>query len=191
MRAAIGIGLGWLTALACATTPAMANPLKSRLTAIDLSDCKLLKRHPDGNAYRCPGLPGWPVYVASGDDRQFLSFGPSAEKRQAASQTLGAFNSVFERGKRPAIEWRIERKGGREVPFATIVRFHTQRDGSKGEVLVVTKVDAKISCRLALVDAAANPDGMALARSWTDANARAQSCPGTPAVIGNTGTSPM
>lgn len=191
MRAAIGIGLGWLTVLACATTPAMANPLKSRLTAIDLSDCRFLKRHPDGNAYRCPGLPGWPVYVASGDDRQFLSFGPSAEKRQAASQTLGAFNSVFERGKRPAIEWRIEHKGGREVPFATIVRFHTHRDGSKGEVLVVTKVDAKISCQLALVDAAANPDGMALARSWADANARAQGCPGTPKVIGNTGKSPM
>lgn len=191
MRAAIGMGLGTLIVLMAGTMPADSNPLKSRLTAIELSDCKLLKRHPDGNSYRCPGLPGWPVYLASGDDRQFLSFGPSAEKRQSANQTLGPFNSIFERGKRPAIEWRIERKGGREVPFATIVRFHTQRDGRKGEVLVVTKVDAKSTCQVALVDANANPDGMALARSWTDANVRTLVCPDTPTVIGKTGASPM
>lgn len=191
MRSAIGMGLGLLVACAAVATPALANPLRSRLTAIDLSDCKLLKRHPDGNAYRCPGLTGWPVYVASGDDRQFLSFGPSPERRQAENQTLGDFNTIFEKGKRPAIERRIEHRGGRGVPFATIVRFHTQRDGRKGDVLVVTKIDEKSTYLLALVDATANPDGMALARSWVDANVRARRGPETPAVIGKTGASSM
>ena len=171
--------------------PVAANPLKSRLTAIDLADCKVLARHKDGNSYRCPGLPGWPVYVASGDDRQFVSFGANPEKRKAATETLGAFNTIFERGKRPAIEWRIERKGGREVPFATIVQFHTARDGAKGEVLVVSKVDARQACHLAHIDANANPDGMALARRWADENARSRGCDKPAETIGKSGASPM
>lgn len=180
-----------LALVAAAAQPSAANPLKSRLTAIDLAECKLVKRHKDGNAYRCQGLPNWPVYVASGDDRQFVSFGAAPEKRQAATQTLGAFNTIFERGKRPAIEWRIERRGGREMPFATIVRFHTSRDGTRGEVLVVSKVDQKQACHLAYIDANANPDGMALARKWADENARVRGCDKPPEVIGRAGKSPM
>lgn len=191
MRGITSLGMAAALAIAGSSAPLAANPLKSRLTAIDLRDCKVLSRHKDGNAYRCPGLPGWPVYVASGDDRQFISFGRSPEKRKAATQTLGAFNTIFETGKRPAIEWRIERKGNREVPFATIVRFHTQRDGAKGDVLVITKVDARQACQIARIDAMANPDGMALARAWADKNARARGCDKEPEVIGTAGQSPM
>lgn len=167
-----------------------ANPLKSRLTAIDFVKCRALSRHRDGNAYRCPGLPGRPVHVASGDDRQFGSFGAAPQLRQAAAETPVAFNTIFERGKRPAIEWRIERRECREIPFATILRFHTQRDGTRGEVLVITKVDRRQARRLAVVDANVNPYGMALARAWADRNARTSGCDEPLQVIGKSGESP-
>lgn len=187
-----GLARIWIALLlAAAVWPAAANPLKGVLTAVDLRSCKLIKRHQDGNAYLCPGLPGWPVYVASGDDRQFVSFGPDPGRRLAANQTLGAFNTIFEPGKRPAIEWRVERKGGRQIPFATIVRFHTQRDGAKGDVLVITKVARSEACQLARIDATANADGMALARAWADENARKRTCGKPPETVGKVGSSPM
>src|SRR5262245_32004213 len=54
---------------------AQANPVKSLYTTIDLKECKQVKRHRDGNAWECPGLPGFPVYIAEGDLRQFVSVG--------------------------------------------------------------------------------------------------------------------
>lgn len=157
----------------------------SRLSAIELKACRQIAKHKDGGAWRCPGLRGYPVYFAEGDLRQFLAFGPAPEKRRSATQTLGPFNSIFRGKRRPTIEWRVERHlNGRIVPFATIVRFFTSHDGVESEVLVVTKVDDKQSCQLALIDARANPNAMAMARSWAIAQARKRSCPETPEVLG-------
>jgi len=83
---------------AIGSAPAAANPVKSLYTTVDLKICKQVKRHRDGGAWRCGGLGDLPVYVAEGDLRQFVSVGANAEKRRAATQTLGAFNSMFEKG---------------------------------------------------------------------------------------------
>jgi hypothetical protein len=164
----------------------------SRLTAIDLPSCRQISRHRQGGAWRCPGLRGYPVYFAEGDLRHFLAFGPSPEKRRSATQTLAPFNSVFQGKRRSTIEWRVERLvNGRIAPFATIVRYYTSLDGADGEVLVVTKVDEKQSCQLALIDARANPNAMAMARSWAIAEARKRSCPEAPEVLGVKGRGPM
>jgi hypothetical protein len=164
----------------------------SRLTAIDLPSCRQISRHRQGGAWRCPGLRGYPVYFAEGDLRHFLAFGPSPEKRRSATQTLAPFNSVFQGKRRSTIEWRVERLvNGRIAPFATIVRYYTSLDGADGEVLVVTKVDEKQSCQLALIDARANPNAMSMARSWAIAEARKRSCPEAPEVLGVKGKRPM
>jgi hypothetical protein len=164
----------------------------SRLSAIELKTCRQISRHKDGGAWRCPGLRGYPVYFAEGDLRHFLAFGPNPEKRRSATQTLGPFNSIFQGLRRPTIEWRVERLvNGRIVPFATIVRYYTDRDGEKGEVLVVTKVDARQSCQLALIDARADANAMATARAWAIAEARKRSCPDAPEVVGAKGKSPL
>ena len=173
-----------------------ASALKSSLTVIDTHACRQVRKHRDGGAWRCPGLPGYPVYFAEGDDRQMLSFGSIPERRRSATQTLTPFNTIFEGAPaartRATIEWRVTADAkGQPRPFATIVRFHTAREGGKGEVLVITKVDAKVSCQLAVVDALANDDAMALAREWSDANARLLPCPQTPQVLGKAGRSPM
>ncbi len=49
---------------------------RSVYTTIDLKDCKIVRKSgPEGASWRCPGLPGYPIYVAEGDDRFFVSAG--------------------------------------------------------------------------------------------------------------------
>lgn len=185
--------------LACGSAAVLPRPSSaidlhnSRLSAIELSKCRQVSRHRDGGAWRCPGLKGYPVYFAEGDLRHFLAFGPTPQKRRSAQQTLGPFNSIFKAGQRRAtVEWRTERTAqGPATPFATIVRFYTSRDGVDGEALVITKVDAAQSCQLAVIDARANPDAMAMARAWAIAEAKKRPCPEMPEQIGAKGKGPI
>ena len=170
----------------------LANPVKSLYTTVELKACKPIKRHSHGEAWLCEGLGGLPVYIAEGDLRQFLSVGANAQTRRAASQTLGAFNSIFEKGSdRATIEWRFDRRGDRQIPYATIVRFHTARDGRKGDVLVVLKVGLADTCHVAYIDALANSDAIALARQVADVEAKAFDCRQEPHAEGVGGKSPM
>jgi len=172
--------------------PAAANPVKSLYTTVELKSCQPIKRHKDGDAWRCQGLPGYPVYVAAGDLHQFVSAGKDAEHRRAARQTLGPFNTIFEGGSRRAtIEWRFERRGGGQVPYATIVRYHTAQHGLRGDVFVVSKVTPEETCHVAYIDALANADAIALARRIADAKARTFDCREEPRAIGEKGKSPM
>jgi hypothetical protein len=173
--------------------PASAVDLhQSRLTTIDLQRCTRIAGDPARAAWACPGLQGYPIYVAEYRLHQMMSFGAQPDKRQSAKQTLGSDNSIFDGKRRPTVEWRVERSvDNRLVPFATIVRYYTTRGSVKGEVLVITKVDQKRSCQLALVDARANANPMALARMWANANAGRMECPEKPLVIGQHGKSPM
>ena len=193
MRAlALAMMLGGCLAPALGHAPAAANPVKSLYTTIQLKACKHIKRHRDGGAWLCDGLAGLPVYVAEGDLRQFLSVGADAPKRRAATQTLGAFNSIFENGSdRATIEWRFDRRGERQIPYAIIVRFHTAQDGRKGDVLVVSKVGAAETCHVAYVDALANSDAITLARFVADKQAKTFDCRNEPHTEGATGKSPM
>ncbi len=171
---------------------AAANPLKSQYTTIDLKICAKLKAHPDGASWRCPGLPGYPVYVAEGDLRTFVSVGARAEKRRAAEQTLGPFNTIFAAGSRRAtLEWRFYRKGGTLVPYATILRYYTKNDTDRGEVLVVTKVSPAQTCQVAYIDALATPEPMVLAHRIADETARSFDCGKEPATAGTKGKTPL
>jgi hypothetical protein len=187
-------GPALLTAAAAVLSalPATANPVKSLYTTIELKSCKPVKRHRDGDAWRCEGLPGYPVYVAEGDLRQFVSAGWDAEHRRAATQTLSPFNTIFESGsQRATIEWRFQRRAGSPVPYATIVRYHTSAEGRRGDVLVVSKVTPQETCHVAYIDALANPDAIALARRVADEKARIFDCAAEPRAMGDQGKSPM
>lgn len=187
MRAAIEVVA--LAACAIAFAPASTHAVdlnKSRLTTIELNKCRQISKHKDGGAWICPGLRGYPVYFAEGDLRHMLGFGPAPQKRRSATQTLGPFNSIFDGKRRPTIEWRVENDArGRMVPFATIVRFHISNENDKSDALVVTKVDAKESCQLAVIDVRTNPDAMATARAWAVAEAKKSNCPERPKVLGS------
>lgn len=178
--------------LVLGSPPATANRLKSIYTTVELKACDRIGRHRDGGAWLCQGLAGLPVYVAEGDLRQFLSVGTDAAKRRAATQTLGAFNSMFEKGSgRATLEWRFDRRGERQIPYAVIVRFHTSREGRKGDVLVVLKVGPSETCHVAYIDALANSNAITLARFIADKEAKPFDCSNEPRVEGVTGKSPM
>ena len=189
---ALAIVLGGCLTSALGHSPAAANPVRSLYTTIELKACKQVRRHRDGGAWLCEGLAGLPVYIAEGDLRHFLSVGADAQKRRAATQTLGAFNTIFEKGSdRATVEWRFNRRGERQIPYAIIVRFHTSGEGRRGDVLVVSKVSATETCHVAYIDALANQDAITLARFVADNQAKSFDCRNEPHPEGATGKSPM
>jgi hypothetical protein len=178
-------------ALAAPQVAAQDKAIKGRFTSIDLNTCDPLEAMADGGAWSCGGLPDYAIYLAERGSRQAMSFGPEAQHHRAARQTLAAINSALDEHRRATVEWRAERRSGRDLPYAAIVRYRTAREGAKGEVLVVTKIGEHEACHAAYIDALANAEAMALARSWADSEARKFDCGGKPKIVGNRGKSPM
>ena len=165
---------------------------RSLYSTIDLKTCAQIAKRPDGGAWRCDGLAGYPVYVAESDLHQFVSFGSNAGSRRAAKQTLRASNSIFATVHgRATIEWRFDRKGDIAIPYATIVRYYTSSNSHKGEVLVVSRVTDKEACHVAYIDALASAEAISLARRVADEKARRFNCALEPRVEGATGKSPI
>jgi hypothetical protein len=131
-------------------------PITAAYSVIDLDRCRVLKRHKDGDSWRCTGLKGWPVYVAEGDMRTFVSFGTGAERRRAANETYPSFNTIFHKqARRATVEWRVHKVSGAPKPFATILRYRVsggESDRPK-EMLIVFKLTSTESCQVAYVDA--------------------------------------
>jgi len=185
-RSVRSCGLGFLVAAFPLAPEAGAAGIASDYTKIQLEKCTLLQG-PDteegtfGGAWQCAGYKGQPVYVAEGDLRMFVSFGPAAAEEPAAGQTLPRFNTINE-----TLEWRL-RDG---VPFATILRWFPSLDdgASDGSVLVVTQLrPGGGTCQIAMVDAQANKDANVLARQAADSMAGTFDCANPPVVIGNPG----
>ena len=186
------IALGFAASVVLAPAAHAVQQAKSRYSTIDLAKCSSEVKAGGGKAWRCPGLPGYPIYVATLDLKTFLSVGDNAAARRAATQTLGAANSIFDgRSRRSAVEWRFIIRDKRTVPYATIVRYFTQDHGQRGEVLVVTRVSDNDTCQVARIDALATPDPLVLARRIADDKARKFDCGRAPAVEGASGKSPM
>jgi hypothetical protein len=166
---------------------------RSVYTTIDLKGCKIVRKSgPEGASWRCPGLPGYPIYVAEGDDRFFVSAGLEPEKRRAAKQTLKPFNTIFPAGTvRATVEWRIPRTSRKAQPYASIVRYYTSSETTKGQVLVVSKITPAEACHAAYIDADTNADAIERARLAADTTVRAFSCTAAPVIDGAPGKNPL
>jgi hypothetical protein len=188
------VALAAAAALALASGAAHAGEPVSKFTRIDLKKCKSIDRSEQGASWICKGLKGYSLYVAEGDLRMFVGFGDRYKDQRASTQTLSAFNSLFEKNGTTTVEWRL--KDG--VPYAAIIRYNTQSDASgtmlEGQVLVVSKVgprNGKDACHVAYIDALANPDANALAVQAADTTAPTFPCAKDPIVMGQSGKSPM
>jgi len=181
-RFAITAGLALALVIA---PPAAAQQFDSAYTEMDLAACTLLSTDEMGGSWACPGYKGYPVWVAEGDLRFFVSYGFGAPGEPAASQTLRPFNELG-----PRIEWRLRSEGGTWVPFATILRFLTEPEpGYRGQALVVTRLGPDGVCQVARIDARANPDANQLARDAADSIAPLFACGQEPLVLGAPGRS--
>lgn len=169
-----------------------AHEVKAHYTTIDMAACRTLADAAGHPTRLCPGMDGWPVWVSVVDLRTFVSVGQNAERHRAAKQSLGAFNAIFAgRTPRATLEWRYDVREGKKVPYATILRYRTRTEATKGEVVVVSRLVPGDNCHVAYIDALANPDAIALARRIADTTARTFDCKTRPIVAGKAGRSPM
>jgi hypothetical protein len=183
-----------------ARTATSGAPATNVYTTLELKACKRITSDKDGGRWQCGGPKGYEVLFAEGDLRQFLGYGAKAREQRAAKQTLGPFNSIFKDNTDSAtVQWRGTVQGGKFVPFATIVRYHTDTGDSgtgqrqRSQVLVVTKLgpaDGAEACHVATIDALANKDANALATKTADELARDFDCRKDPAVTGLKGAVP-
>ncbi|WP_208987360.1 hypothetical protein [Roseibium marinum] len=182
----LALGLAFLVTAFPFVPEAAATGIASDYTKIRLEACTQIsaadaEEGTFGGAWQCAGYKGQPVYVAEGDLRMFVSFGPTAADEPAAGQTLPNFNTVNE-----TLEWRL-RDG---VPFATILRWFPSVDesGKTGSVLIVTQLrPGGGTCQIARIDAQANKDANVLARQAADTMAGSFDCSNPPAVMGTPG----
>lgn len=174
-----------------------AHPQRSLYTSFALSQCTAVVPTATlagklAGAWKCDGLPGWPLFISVREERTYFSAGPGVEPRRAAAQSLASVNSpVDPRSGRITVEWRFVERFGVTKPYAMIVRYFTRSERGRGEVLVVSRVDERQSCHVAYVDALANSDAMVLARGAADKVARSFDCTGEPRSIGRASKSPM
>lgn len=146
----------------------------SAYTDVNLDECLVLNADDFGASYACPGYKGFPLYIAEGDLRFFVSYGFNAPNEMAAQQTLTQFNTLGAK-----MEWRLSNKSGDFKPIATILRYYTQvGDGSQpdGQILVVTKIEDGNTCHIAYIDARLTPDANEEARLWADEEAEKFDC---------------
>jgi hypothetical protein len=180
--------LACLAALLLPVT-AHAQQASSVYSTFDLKKCTVISKDADTGdiVQRCKGSGGFEFFIADGDLRTYVGYGPNGQEQKAFTQTLSPFNSVND-----TVEFRVRGAGG--APFAAILRYRTADEDGKerGQVLVVTKIDGKQACHMAYIDARANLDANRLARDTADSMASGFDCArDEPKVVGAKGVSRM
>lgn len=153
--------------------PVAAADIQSAYTTINLDECMVMHADDFGASFACPGFRGYPLYVAEGDLRFFVSYGWNAPDEMAARQTLPQFNYVND-----TLEWRLTNESGDYRPFATILRWilDDQETENDNEILVVTKIEPGNTCHVAYIDTSLISDANAIARQWADTTAPEFDC---------------
>lgn len=146
-------------------------------------DCRIVEAgtaDDSGGTRVCRGPAGLVVVVSEGDLRETVTVGrnrKAAASEPAAQDRFGPFNSTT-----PTIEWRLPGKD--KPPFAMIQRWwiaDIEDEGKDGrpiakQLLVVTRLSPGPVCRVAYIDAKANPNANDLAREAADTVARDFTC---------------
>jgi hypothetical protein len=169
---------------------ANAQKPESRYVKFDLGACETIKQDEESQSITlwCESDGDYGIYFAEGDIRHYVGYGRNGLNQRAFTQTLAPFNHINN-----VIELRQHEGDGE--PYAAILRYYTDsgmgEENSKGEVLVVTKLDGEEACHMAYIDARANPNPNELAREVADGDEGFDCLTDDPQVIGETGVSPM
>jgi hypothetical protein len=187
-----------LRALSClalcaglASSAALAQEITSAYSQLDPdADCSVFASsggaEGDWANMTCAGYRGYPVIIYYSDARESVFYGFPPDGDLAPTwESFQAFNRTG-----PTIEWRIERDGSRETPFATIHRWFVSDidfPDEEVEVLVVQKVGqihGRQGCVVGYVAATGNPGANEAARRIADTQARDFVCGADqPAVV--------
>jgi len=172
-----------------------AQEIRSAYSELDSErDCAIFDRQEgeDWTDFVCSGYKGYPVFLYYSDARESAFYGFPPQEGRPAWESFTGFNNAG-----PKIEWRIEKNGGRELPFATIHRWFVAADPENSdehkEVLVVHKV-GQIGewegCVVGYVAVAGNENANEKARQIADERARNFTC-GTDEPVIVSGSVPL
>lgn len=162
---------------------AQADGISSAYTDLDSkTDCVTYAQAEEGDGdwaeLACSGYRGYPVLIAYDDARESLFYGfPPGGDMTTVWESFSGFNSSGAK-----IEWRIETKGDKAVPYAAIHRrsiSNAEDEKKPTEVLLVAKVgqmDARDGCTVGLVLATGNSTANDQARKLADDKARTFAC---------------
>ncbi|MGJ8529174.1 hypothetical protein [Maritalea sp.] len=178
MRKSIfGTVLVHFTFLALFSTGAFAQANSSVYTDLDLdNDCSIIQADDFGATFACPGYRGYPVMVAEGDLRMFVSYGLDSLNERAAEQTLSPFNTIGE-----TLEWRLSDRARGLTPIATILRYFAEDGmGGKQQYLIVTKIEQGATCQVARINASEYPNANQIAQNVADTMAQDFDCANEP-----------
>jgi hypothetical protein len=127
-------------------------------TDITEKGCKTTKKNEQEEwmTQICEGVGGYKLEVFEGDLRSSINVvAPNGKKSELDFQQVsGAFSTLGEKA-----EWRVEKKDGKDVPTALIVRFNASKgdDDSKNDsFLIVSKISPEKSCITDVVKPTAN-----------------------------------
>ncbi len=168
-----------LTLLALFCTGAFAQGNDSVYTKLDLNnECSIIHADDFGATFACPGYRGYPVMVAEGDLRMFVSYGLDSLNERAAEQTLSAFNTIGE-----TLEWRLADRTRGSTPIATILRYFAEDGlGGQQQFLIVTKVKQGATCQVARINASKYANANQIARDVADTMAEDFDCANEPII---------
>jgi hypothetical protein len=151
--------LAILITLACAATAA-AQTNQSIYTNLDGRQCRTLKSDTSGAGYylgQCPGVAGYKLLVEEGDIRQNITvITPRGQKRSLELWNVVGSSFSFV-GKKA--EWRVQRRGGKLVPVALIVRYNLSNPEGSGNgtsYLTVSKITTSKICVTHKISLSAN-----------------------------------
>ncbi|WP_088348433.1 MULTISPECIES: hypothetical protein [Rhodomicrobium] len=172
-----------------APTDAVAEGASSIYIKFDIARCAIIDedRETASVVRHCRDFGDYEFYVAEGDLRSFVGYGPNGLKQKAFSQTLAPLNHIHD-----TLELRI--RPGAEGPHAAILRYFTGGldGGPAGQVLVVTKISGSEACHMAYIDALATPNPNGLAQKIADEGAADFRCEAdAPQIVGARGKSRM
>lgn len=176
-KSVFGTILIHLSFLALFCTGAFAQNNDSVYTKIDLdNECSIIHADDFGATFACPGYRGYPVMVAEGDLRMFVSYGLDSLNERAAEQTLSPFNTIGE-----TLEWRLANFPKGWTPIATILRYFTDDGmGKQQQYLIVTKVKQGATCQVARINASKYKNANQIARDVADTIAEDFDCANEP-----------
>jgi opacity protein-like surface antigen len=128
---------------------ASAQATQSVYTDLGGKKCRVIEKDAEAAGYlleQCPGIAGYQLQVASGDDRQnIIVIKSDGSKHELNFGQIGGggFSNVGAKA-----EWRVRRQQGKLMPVALIVRFDvtTGGDGKSVSYLTVTKITPQKIC---------------------------------------------
>lgn len=159
-----------ISSLVLSLIPAAPSSIYTNLSE---SSCKTIKvdEETGSSVQRCAGVAGYKLQVEDDDLRQSVTvITPNGKKHPLNYWQVitSAFSSVGDKA-----EWRVERRGGKTVPTALIVRVNASENpdapDQKTSYLAVAKITPNEICVTAKIKG--GPSANAEARRAADASA--------------------